>query len=178
MDTMRPAAASLALTALAAAVLSPLGADAAPLKAAVFDFELVDTSEEGARDGIRQDQTDRLRRIEQQVKDRLKQAGVELVDVGPAHDELNDVKSLRDCLKCAEDAAKKLGADVAVVGYVQKVSNLILNINLEIHDARTGKLIRAGSTDIRGNTDEMWDHGASFLMRNQILKDPLPQGLG
>jgi hypothetical protein len=41
---------------------------------------------------------------------------------------------------------------------VQKVSNLILNINLYMEDVQTGRMEFARSVDIRGNTDESWRH--------------------
>jgi hypothetical protein len=37
---------------------------------------------------------------------------------------------------------------------VQKVSNLILNINVYMENAASGKMEFARSVDIRGNTDE------------------------
>jgi hypothetical protein len=37
---------------------------------------------------------------------------------------------------------------------VQKVSNVILNMNVYIRDAHTGKLVISMSADFRGNTDE------------------------
>ena len=42
---------------------------------------------------------------------------------------------------------------------MQKVSNLILNINIYVRDAETGDLVAAASADIRGNTDKSWSRG-------------------
>ena len=53
-------------------------------------------------------------------------------------------------------------------GTVQKVSNLILNINLYIDDARTGRKILGTSVDIRGNTDQTWRHGIRYLVENNL----------
>jgi hypothetical protein len=159
--------------ALAAATLFGGAAHAAPLKAAVFNFELVDSSQEGEMDGVRADQTRRLDETTSQVRDALKAAGVELVDPSGANEQLKDVKALHDCLKCAQKAAQTVGADLAVIGHVQKVSNLILNINVQIVDARSGRTVRGGSADIRGNTEESWTRGTKYLMKNTILKQPL-----
>jgi hypothetical protein len=52
---------------------------------------------------------------------------------------------------------------------VQKVSDLILNINLVIEDAKTGKQVAGGSVDIRGNTDESWSRGLRFLFEEHVL---------
>lgn len=167
---------SLCATALiaAAAAMSPVtGAHAGGFKAAVFDFELVDTSTEGDIDGVRDDQTRRLQHTTEQVREALQGAGGEVLDIAPAKDNLKDVKAVHDCGGCATEAAASLGADYAVVGHVQKVSNLILNINVQVIDVKTGKLVRGGSADIRGNTDESWDRGTKYLMKNNILKQPL-----
>ena len=59
--------------------------------------------------------------------------------------------------------ARKVGAQVAVTGLVQKVSNLILNINLAITDVATGQVLAAQTVDIRGDTDESWTRGLNFL---------------
>jgi hypothetical protein len=49
--------------------------------------------------------------------------------------------------------------------WVQKVSNLILNINLEVRSAAGATRYR-GSVDIRGNTDEAWLRGVHRLAEN------------
>jgi hypothetical protein len=65
--------------------------------------------------------------------------------------------------------AQQLGADLAITGVVQKVSNLILNMNLYIRDAHNGQLITSMSADFRGNTDETWSRTTSYLLRNRLL---------
>jgi hypothetical protein len=57
-------------------------------------------------------------------------------------------------------------------GTVQKVSNLILNINLYTEDVRREKLIFGKSVDIRGNTDESWRRGLDYMLRNYLLREP------
>ena len=52
--------------------------------------------------------------------------------------------------------------------WVQKVSNLILNINLEVRSA-AGAIRYRGSVDIRGNTDESWLRGVRRLAENLDL---------
>jgi hypothetical protein len=53
---------------------------------------------------------------------------------------------------------------------VQKVSNLILNLNIEIRDASTGRAVLAKSVDRRGNTDQSWQRGVDFLVRDMVEK--------
>jgi Protein of unknown function (DUF2380) len=57
------------------------------------------------------------------------------------------------------------------VCWVQKVSNLIININLRIEDVATGKAVFQRSVDIRGNTDLSWQRGVKALAE-RLAEDP------
>jgi Protein of unknown function (DUF2380) len=70
---------------------------------------------------------------------------------------------------CDVQYAQQLGADLAITGLVQKVSALILNMNIYLRDAHTGRLIASMSADFRSNTDESWSRTMSFLLRNRLL---------
>jgi hypothetical protein len=74
---------------------------------------------------------------------------------------------LDDAIAAASIA--KVGADLAAWGTVQKVSNLILNINVYIEDAKAKKMLFAKSVDIRGNTDESWQRGLDYLLRHYLF---------
>ncbi|MFD1703024.1 DUF3280 domain-containing protein [Methylopila henanensis] len=166
----------LTCAALAAAAFVGLAgpAWAAPIKVAAFAFELLDTSAEGdIRGAARPDELRRIDQVSEQMRTFLTSKGLELVDVAPAQKDI-DAQKLMTCGACPAGIAKTLGADYSAIGYVQKVSNLILNLNVEIRDARTGEVVRKGSADIRGNTEESWRHGLSYLMRHTILEQPLP----
>jgi hypothetical protein len=58
---------------------------------------------------------------------------------------------------------------------VQKVSNLILNLNIYLRGARDDRLLQAMSADFRGNTDESWSRALNYLIRNRLLADPAPK---
>jgi hypothetical protein len=77
-----------------------------------------------------------------------------------------------NCNGCERDLAEKTGAEWVAWGTVQKVSNLILNINLYMEDVQTGRIEFAHSVDIRGNTDESWRHGLNYMIRNYVLEQP------
>ena len=65
--------------------------------------------------------------------------------------------------------AQRIGAELAITGTVQKVSNLILNMNIYVRKASTGATIAAMSADMRGNTDETWSRTLDWLVRNRLL---------
>jgi hypothetical protein len=151
-------------------------AEAAPaqsLRAAVFDLDFIDTSQEGASGAVRDDEARRLAMISDILRRMLAERGLALVDLAPAGERLGKAAPLVRCNGCDLDLARDLGAELAVIGFVQKVSNLILNINVIIRDARSGMTVRAGSVDIRGNTDESWSRGIGYLVRNRLFDPPL-----
>jgi hypothetical protein len=64
--------------------------------------------------------------------------------------------------------ARELGAIPAWI-VIQKVSDLILNINVYMADVGAGKLAFVHSVDIRGDTDESWTRGIAYLVKNYLL---------
>ena len=162
---------------LAALVLGlglTFAADArAATRVAVFDFELFDTSGEAGFNGPRPAEAKRLALITGEVRRRLKDAGYEVLDLTPEAARIAEATPFRNCNSCELPIARSLGAQIEVIGLVQKVSNLILNINFQLRDVATGQVLRAGSADIRNNTDESWLRGVSYLVRNRLLDPPL-----
>lgn len=153
--------------ALMLLVFSP--ASAAPLKVAAFDFELLDTSLQGAVNGSQPEERRRLSNVTEQLRKALEQTGNYLVlDIAPVN-AAAQASNLQACGGCDVQFAQKLGADLAITGVVHKVSALILNMNIYLRDAHTGQLITAVSADFRGNTDESWSRAMSYLLRNRLL---------
>lgn len=150
-------------------LLALTAARADPPKIAVFDFELMDTSLQGEVDGPRADEQGRLMRIADQLRKELTESGkFQLVDISPVNAAAHN-SNLQACGGCDVQLAQKLGADLAITGMVQKVSNLILNINLYLRDAHSGKTVAVLSADLRGNTDESWTRAMNYLVRNRLL---------
>jgi hypothetical protein len=153
--------------ALLLAISSPAAAE--PRKVAVFDFELLDTSLQGAVNGPQADEQRRLNDVTEQLRKALVQSGnFVLLDIAPVNAAAR-ASNLQNCGGCDVQYAQKLGADLVITGLVQKVSALILNMNIYLRDAHTGKLITAMSADFRSNTDESWSRALSYLVRNRLL---------
>ena len=96
----------------------------------------------------------------------------EIVDIPP--DTIKEIASgptISNCNGCQRRFAQMVGANWAAWGTVQKVSNLILNINVYMEDAESGNMKFARSIDIRGNTDESWRRGLDYLLRNYLLRE-------
>jgi hypothetical protein len=138
-------------------------------KTAVFDFEMIDTSLQGEKEGPRADEQARLAKITDQLREGLAESGkFAILDISPVRSAAHN-NNLQACGGCDAQLAQQLGADLVITGLVQKVSNLILNVNIYVRDVHTGHLITNMSVDMRGNTDESWSRAMSFLLRNRLL---------
>jgi len=73
------------------------------------------------------------------------------------------------CGGCEYQYGVDLKSDRVAWLVVQKVSNLILNLNVYFGDVPSHKLTFVHSVDIRGNTDESWTRGINYLMKNYVL---------
>ena len=161
-------AARVAGLALLLAWAPPALADE-PATVAVFDFELIDTSLEGETYGVREGEIARLAMITAQLRRALAESeSFALVDTTPAAATIAAAGKLHRCNGCAAAIAESLGATLALTGTVQKVSNLILNINIMLTEVADPLSPRGASVDIRGNTDESWSRGMSYLIRNRL----------
>jgi hypothetical protein len=152
--------------ALAAIALLVATSAQAAEKAAVFDFQLANL----AISPPTQADQDRLPRLSDQLRKLLADSGrYDIVSTDTVKADVAKGADLRACGGCAVDFAKKLGADVAITAEIQKVSVLILNINVYIKDVNGTKPEKAYSVDIRGDTDESFDRGVKYIVKHNIL---------
>lgn len=154
-DTGRLALSLIALVACAPA----LAAEPLP-KVAVFPFRLIDSSLEGEVAGA-EAETARLALMTDDLRARIADSG-RLEVVYPE-------EARAACPACEVAAAGRAGADYALTGWVQKVSDLILNINLRVRNVRSGDVVFQDSVDIRGNTDRSWLRGLRYLVERRLL---------
>lgn len=155
---------------LVGVLMAALPAAADPMKTAVFDFDLIDDSQEGEMNGLRADETARLKLISDELRAKLTADGrYQVLDLAPIADEIKAKAPMYKCNQCEDDLAKKVGADYLIIGTVQKVSNLILNLNLYVRDVNQAKIIKVMSSDIRSNSDDSWMHGINWVIKNQLL---------
>jgi hypothetical protein len=163
-----PVVAAIVLLALpgAARALDPLEPGAS---VAFLGMHFIDSSTEGAMNGVREDEVARLALLEQSVRDRFVEEGFELLDLAPVAEELDRTLNPADCNGCDLRMAERLGADYALVGEVQKVSNLILSMNLALREVESGDLVRMLAVDVRSNTDESWLRGGRYILNNHVF---------
>lgn len=154
------------------ALLAFNSASAAELKTiVVLDFGIIDDTGETAKEEA---QEKRLKMIGEQLRRELEEKKLyDVIDNAPAKEMIEGYKAnqnLYACNGCELEIARKLNADRVLTAWVQKVSNLILNLNIEIKDVKTGEVTLKKSVDIRGNTDDSWSRGISYLTRDMVEK--------
>ena len=139
-------------------------------KVAFFGFQLINTSLEPTTPA----EDRRVELLDEIFAERLNTSGrFKIVPIPPElQKKIAAGPEISGCNGCERDYAKTIGAEWAAWGTVQKVSNLILNINVYMDDARTGELKFVKSVDIRGNTDESWRHGLDYLLRHYLFEEP------
>ena len=86
-------------------------------------------------------------------------------------------QAVGECGGCEIDYGRALGVDFVAWIRVQKVSNLILNMNVYIADVKSGRTVLTKSVDLRGNTDDSWSRSLRYLVKNLVLTaDIKPSG--
>ena len=139
---------------------------------AVLDFELVD------------DQNNPLTKAAQEI--RLRNATLQLqlelaerqlyrvIDPAPSQELQRKLRSQQEflyaCDDCAEQVGRLLGVDLVMATWVQKVSELILNLNVQIYDVMAQKVVFSKSVDMRGNEDLSWTRAVRYLVRDMAEK--------
>lgn len=138
---------------------------------AVLDFELQDDLKYGGHAPGHDEAQRRTRELAAGVRKAVA-AGLryKLVDLEPYQDRYDKIRSsqahIHKCESCFLDYAREVGSDYVLIGWVQRVSNLIINFNVKIYDVASGALVDGGSIDIRGNTDKTWQDGLGYLVRH------------
>ena len=133
---------------------------------AFFGFRLINTSVQPPSEA----EFRRVQLLDALMDERLRSSG--RYTVVPVREEImRDVEKGQDFGECSceVDYGKKVGAQLVGWGTVEKVSNLILNINVYIADVKTNQYVFIRSVDIRGNTDRSWTKGLEWLLKNFLL---------
>jgi hypothetical protein len=136
-------------------------------RVAFFGFQLINTSIEPTTPA----EDKRIRMLDDLLRQKLDNSGhFTIVPIPPElREKLATGPEISNCNGCQLDFARQVDADWAAWGTVQKVSNLILNINVYMENARTGKPEFVKSIDIRGNTDETWRRGLDYMLRYYLF---------
>lgn len=145
-----------------------LHAQSAPQSIALPDCTLIDDNAAYNDAEINRIQAERLVMVSGALREDMNaRALFRVADNAPARDLIASLRGAQDmsaCNGCELRVAKQLGTSRVGVCWVQKISNLILNINLRVEDAADGRALFQRSVDMRGNTDQSWRRAAKALV--------------
>lgn len=163
-----------AAAVLGLAFFAPATKSFAAQKVAVFPFDIRDISQE--MEFVPQYQENDLKRLKL-VADELRKllaadARYEVIDLTPYAAEVEAASPFMKCNGCEAEIAKKAGAELAITGNAEKLSDALISLQVFGRDAETGQLVKSMSAEIRGNTDELWLHGINYLWRNRFHTEP------
>jgi len=94
-----------------------------------------------------------------------------MVDLSADAERIAKLGFQRSCVTCFMDLARERGAEVAVFGTVNKVSTLILSMEIKVLSVETGKETVRGTADIRGDNDRAWLRGMEWLVQHRIAPE-------
>lgn len=157
---------------LLSALLLLLGAGSAiaGTKAAVMPLDLVDQTAEGALTGdplmvlatpkASPAEVERLALAGEELKRLLgERLGYEVVDLSPLAGEIRQAAPFHKCDGCEADIARKAGAELVVSGNIQKITLMILNLNLMVREVAGGAVKGSYTYPLRDNSDDGWLRG-------------------
>ena len=164
------------IAALLSAGSFEVDAATAPVKLAIFDFELEDFSPSAeVADGASSDAA-HLANVTEGVRKLFEQSGrYRLIDVEGAEAPAVKTHTLRDCDGCDAGIALKLGAEQSLVGVVSRISRTEYVVRFQVRDTRTGAVVAAADSGLRMGADYSWSRGATRLIEDQLLQSRLDQ---
>lgn len=120
----------------------------------------------------------RMTALDAQFKAALEETGrYKFVTVTPdVAAKINSGQTVGECGGCEIEFGKALGANTIAWVRVQKISNLIMNLNVYLADVTTNKMLFLHSVDIRGNSDQSWSRSMSYLLKNYMLSPATKPG--
>lgn len=133
----------------------------------MLDFEFIDEIKDPASEAA---DRNRVNSVGAQLREHLGDCpDLRVADTYPAADAIAKARGrnayIHRCNGCELTIGTAAGTDYVLFPWVQKVSNLILNLNAEIRATGDGSIVAVRSVDIRGNTDTGWKRGARALAK-------------
>jgi hypothetical protein len=143
----------------------------APIKLALFDFELEDFSAGTSSTDVTSSDAAHLANVTEMVRQLFVQSGrYRLIDIGGVEAPAVRTHTLRDCNGCDADIALQAGAEQSLVGVVSRISRTEYVVKFQVRDAQTGAVVAAADSGLRMGADYSWSRGATRLIKEQLLE--------
>jgi curli biogenesis system outer membrane secretion channel CsgG len=154
---------------LAVAPVHARAAEPAPVKIAVFDFELEDSTPSAALLSKPTSSAAAMDKVSNAAREELAKSGhFVVIDASKADAQPVAQKTLRDCDGCEAGIAQQLGAQQSLIGVLSKVTQTDYYVVIRIRDARTGKILDQQEANFAGD-EQGWATGVRMLIRHQVL---------
>lgn len=154
----------------------PAHADNAPLSdvpLAVLD--LAYTGDTG--DARRVDEwRGRLTQMTEVLREEIRRNGLyPLVDHGPVPAltaQWQTMPYLHACNGCEREIARRAGAGRVLVGWVFRMSNLVLTLHIEIRNVADNRTLVSRAYDFRGDNDTSWRRAIAYFIEDMRARPP------
>jgi hypothetical protein len=162
--------AAMAVGSFAIAIADESAAPA-PIKLAVFPFELEDFSAAAAYHPPDDIDREQLRLATEEACRLIAESGrYALVDIGAVDDDAAKAGKLHDCDGCEVKIAAGVHADQSMIGIVTRISRTDYAVTYKIRDVRSGALVDVEQTDLRAGANSAWSRGARWLIQRRLLE--------
>jgi hypothetical protein len=166
----------MVVTVLIGATIPPspaAEAPPAPIKLAVFDFELEDGSAGASVATDRAADDQHMKSVTAEVRRVIEESRrYQLIDVSGADAEAVKTRSLRNCNGCDAAIAAALGAEQSLTGIVRRITRTEYVVSFRLADAKTGATLAHRETDLRMGANYSWSRGAARLIKSELLDVP------
>ena len=140
----------------------------------VLGFDMLDTSQEPVDQSA--DHARRLAKARDDIAAGLAEKRVyDIVDRAPVEKALAETLArtyIRTCNGCDIDFGRQTSADFVLVGQVNKVSTLIMSMDVTIKSVRLGRPLYSQRFDFRGDNDNSWARTTKYVIE-RIARDPV-----
>ncbi len=146
---------------------APARAQAAAPHVAVLPLELLKADYFPDPDRVTAAEQTRLDMVAGMIRERLAAEGYLVADAAATRAAVQAASPgtwLHRCNGCERDIGARLGARWVLVGWVQLVSNLIVNLNVVTYDVGTGERVAQAFVDLRGNNERSWRRATRYLL--------------
>ena len=110
----------------------------------------------------------RLALIADRLKQRMAASGVyEVIDAPDVAEEIN-AYTLGACGRCALMLGRKAGADQVLVLNIQKISALLINLQVFVYGVADGATLAGGVSVIHSNGDDDWRRAMDKLAERRL----------
>jgi hypothetical protein len=141
----------------------------APVKLAVFEFELQDVTPAAAYLGKTTSSAANLEKVSSEARRVLAASGrYSIIDGNKSGAKPVTDRLLRNCDGCEAGIALQLGAQQSLIGVVTRVTQTDYYVQIQIRDCKSGKVVDEQEANFAGG-DDGWASGVRMLIKHQIL---------